>query len=190
MQASQYLLKDVVIRASKTIFSNKKTVGTVAKTDKVTFGFTTKNLGTEIGKLIEVKKGGNYKVEKVYFNISNFGFKKATFRVNFYNAAEGKSFETVRTNYSDIVKDVFNTGLVEIDVANENIAFENDFLVSLEWIDYTPNISLNPKEEKDIKFSSWVFCGPVYYRATSVSKWEKSKFKYNVGLGIYLLVKY
>ena len=100
------------------------------------------------------------------------------------------NIEIVRANYNDIIKDVFNTGLVEIDVAKENLIFENDFLVSLEWINFTDKISLNPKEERKIYFSSWVFCGPVFYRATNVSIWEKSKFKYNVGLGINLTVKY
>lgn len=192
LQPSEYLLKGVEVSASKYAFKNEKTIGTKVEDDKVVLIHPNDQLGTELGKLIQVKKGKKYKVEKVFFNISEFEFKKATFRINFYNEVEQKNIERVRINYNDIIKEVFNNGQVSIDVADENLIFENDFLVSIEWIDYIDieNFPKDLKKEKNICFNSWVFCGPVYQRDNNISNWYKAYYKYNLGLGIYLKVKY
>ncbi len=190
LRPSEYQLREVNINGSETIKKNKKIIGTQASDGHVVMTFTTKNLGTEIGKIIKVKNQRKYTVEKVFFNISQFDFKKATFRINFYNVNENNSIEKIRVNYTDIIKDVFNVEKVEIDVTNENLVFENDFLVSIEWIDYIENTSNVNKTSNKIFFNSKVFSGPFYSRPNNLLKWNNHKFKYNSGLGIYLSVKY
>lgn len=190
LQPSQYQLREVNISASETIYKNEKIIGTKASTDHVVLSFLTHNLGSEIGKLIKIKKGKKCKVEKVFFNISQFDFIKSTFRINFYNVAEDDKIENVRVNFSDIVKDSFKNGLIEIDVSDDNLVFENDFLVSIEWIDYIKMPLNDPKKENIINFNSSVFSGPSYYRPNNIINWTKNKFKYNSGIGIHLSVKY
>ena len=190
LQPSEYSLKGVTISPSESNYKNKKIIGTKANTDHVIMKFSSGNLGTEIGKIIKVKKGRKYKVEKVSFNISELDYKQAKFRINFYNVYENDSISTIRINYHDYFKDVGEIGLIEIDLENEDLVFKSDFLVAIEWIDYVNNPSTDTLSHKHISFNSTVFSGPFYSRTNNVSKWNNNNFKYNVGLGIYLLVKY
>lgn len=187
---SQYQLNEIKIIASKSIFKNEIMVGNKVTTDHVVIGFTSHQLGTEIGKLINVKKGRKYKVENVLFNISHFDFKKATLRINFYNVDEERNAETARVNVNDFIKEVYNNESVEINVANEGLIFENDFLVSVEWIDFIHKDSMEIKKDYNLFINSSVFSGPYFRRSNNSMKWRNNKVKYNLGLGIQLLVKY
>ncbi len=186
----KYQLKELEISASGLIFKKEKIVGTKANSDNVVLNFKSKHLGTEVGKLINIKKGKAYKVQKVYLNISQLDYASSSFRINFYNATMNKEIESVRENYIDIIKEVSKNGLVEIDVSDRNLIFENDFLVSIEWISFTENKLLPSKIEPNIYFNSTVFSGPLYFRSNNLIKWKKDKSRYNVGLGIHLSVKY
>ena len=190
MQPSEYQLKEVNIKPSDYIYKKEKTVGTETTSDHVVLSFSSNNLGTEIGKVIEVKKGKQYKIKKINFHLSKFNYAKSTFRVNFYKINENKSIETVRENYKDIIKVVSDIGMVEIDVSDENLEFDNDFLVSIEWIDFIEKENNDPNLEKNIFFSSTVFSGPFYMRNNNLLKWRIFSEKFNMGLGINLNVKY
>lgn len=190
MFPSEYQLNEVNIRPSDYIYKKEKIVGTETSSDHVVLSFSSHNLGTEIGKVIEVKKGKRYKVEKINFHLSKFNYSKSTFRVNFYKINENNVIETVRENYNDIIKEVSGIGMVKIDVSNENLEFENDFLVSIEWIDFIEKERSDPNLEKNIFFSSTVFSGPFYLRNNNLLKWKKIEGKFNMGLGINLNVKY
>lgn len=190
LRQSEYQLREVNINASEAIYKNAKIIGTTVSTGHVVLTFLNNYLGSEVGKLIKIKKEKKYKVEKVFFTISQLDYKKATFRINFYNVKEENNIEKLRVNFNDIIKDVYNTGLVEVDVENENLEFENDFLVSIEWIEYIDNDFKAPEKEKYIYFNSAVFSGPPYFRSNNLTKWSNSKSKYNIGLGIHLSVKY
>jgi hypothetical protein len=186
----QYKLNEVKISADKIIYKKEKIIGTKASTDHVVMSFVSHNLGTEIGKIINVKKGKTYRIEKVLFNISQIDYKKAIFRINFYPVLKTDSIARIRINPNDIKKEVFKVGLVEVDVQNENLVFENDFLVSIEWIDFMEDSTLPYILVKKICFNSAVFSGPFYSRTNNLSKWVNEEYKFNVGLGIHLLVKY
>jgi hypothetical protein len=186
----QYKLNEVKVSADKIIYKKEKIVGTKASTDHVVMSFASHNLGTEIGKIIKVKNGKKYKIEKVFFNISQFDYEKAVFRINFYPVLKADSISRTRINLNDIKKEVFNSGLIEVDVQNENLIFENDFLVSIEWIDFIEDSKLPNIIEKKICFNSTVFSGPFYSRTNNLSKWINEDYKFNVGLGIHMLIKY
>lgn len=190
MSPSEYQLKEVNIIPSDYIFKKEKTVGTKTTSDHVVLSFSSHNLGTEIGKVIEVKKGKKYKIEKINFHLSKFNYSKTTFRVNLYKINENKIIETTRENFNDIIKEVFNAGVVEIDVSTENLEFENDFLVSIEWVDFIELKNSDPNLEKNIFFSSTVFSGPFFLRNNNLFKWKQIDSKFNIGLGINLNVKY
>lgn len=190
MQLSEYQLREVNIRPSDYIFKKEKIIGTKTTSDHVVLSFLSNNLGTEIGKIIEVKKNEKYKINIVYFHLSKFNFKNSTFRINFYKIDKNKIIDPTRANYSDIIKKVNSKGLIEIDVSNDNLEFENDFLVSIEWLDFTVQETNDENIENNIFFSSTVFSGPLYFRGNNLLKWKELKGGYKMGLGIHLSVKY
>ncbi|KAF2514907.1 carboxypeptidase-like regulatory domain-containing protein [Flavobacterium foetidum] len=183
-----FQLDEVKIETLK--FTDEKKIGNNSLSKHVLVGFSSKNLGAEVGKFFKNQKNKKIKIEKIHFEIAELGYKKGTFRINFYNAENDKNIEKVRLNNDDIIMDVEKTGDVDIDIKSNNLILENDFLVSIECINVVEKENQDPKEKKIIYFSSNVFCGPVYRRSNNLIKWNSKKEKYDMGLGIQLFVKY
>lgn len=190
MTQTSIQLSEVKIESSKYKFTKGKKIGNNSLTKHVVVGFSSRNLGAEVGKFFKVKKGQKIKVEKIHFEIAELGYKKGTFRINFYRAINDEDIEKVRINDEDIIMEVLETGDVDINIKNNNLVFENDFLVSIECINVVEKEPIVLKEQKIIYFSSNVFCGPVYSRSNNLTKWNSKKQKHNMGLGIQLFVKY
>lgn len=189
LHQAYYQLNEVTILSSKYAFHKEKRIGPITLSKHVVAGFYSSNLGTESGKFFTVDKGKTYKVERLHLNIAEFGFIKGTFRINFYDAKDAGNVDTLRCNKNDIILEVSKTGDVDMNLSNENLFFSNSFLTTIEWLDCVKNNSLSP-EKQHVYFSSYVFCGPFYYRFNNLAKWTVSKDKYNGGLGIQLFVKY
>jgi hypothetical protein len=93
-------LKEVIVSNKK---RKEKIVGTKTETESLLIYFTSNSLGTEIGKIISVKKNKVYDLKNVQFN-PELGYKSATFRINFYTIVEG-TIDLVKINRTDnIVK--------------------------------------------------------------------------------------
>jgi len=187
LEPNVYELKEVTIGFPK--YKNKK-IGNNLLSRNVVVAFSSHNLGAEVGKFIKISKGKSYIVEKIHFNISEMGYKKGVFRINFYNATDEKNIDNERINTKDIIMEVSNIGDVDVDVTEENLIFSNSFLISIECVEYFEKTPIVSVENKNIYFSSNVFCGPVYYRSNKITKWTPTKSKYNLCLGIQLFVKY
>jgi hypothetical protein len=167
--------------------SKEKVVGTKTKSGNVVLFFISKNLGTEIGKIIKIKKNKVYELKNIQFNITDFGYKSATFRINFYNIIDG-NIDLIKTNGTDNIIKITKKGMVKFDLSNQYLTFENDFLASIEWIDLKKDETIE-KENRVIDFSSTVFSGPFISRDNVNLKWRNKKLKYNIGLGIHLKVE-
>lgn len=190
MKPLYYELEEVKIGVSTNKFTKEKRIGNNVLTEHVIVGFYSQNMGAEIGKFFKVNRGEKYKVERIHFNIAELGYKKGMFRINFYKVLDDDTIETERFNDKDIIMEVLKTGDVDVDVTNQKLVFDNDFLVSIECVNYIENSSVSNIKKKRVGFSSNVFCGPFYVRGNHLAKWMPKKQKYNSGLGMQLFVKY
>lgn len=179
-------LEEVVISNEKRRFK-EKIVGSKTKTKMVLVNFLSKSLGTEIGKKIKVKKNKTYDVKNVQFNIAELGYKSATFRINFYSI-KNDSIDFVKINEVDNIVKITETGMIKVDVSNQYLSFENDFIVSIEWIDSENDKNIE-EENKQIRFSSKLFSGPFIWRNNVNVEWNDKRAKFNVGIGIHLKVE-
>jgi len=179
-------LEEVVISNEKRRFK-EKIVGSKTKTKMVLVNFLSKSLGTEIGKKIKVKKNKTYDVKNVQFNIAELGYKSATFRINFYTI-KNDSIDFVKINEVDNIVKITETGMIKVDVSNQYLSFENDFIVSIEWIDSENDKNIE-EENKQIRFSSKLFSGPFIWRNNVNVEWNDKRAKFNVGIGIHLKVE-
>lgn len=142
--------------------------------------------GSEIGKLIKVNPKKKYELLKCYFNISRIDFKDAKLRINFYNITENSDFENTPINKKEIITTINQSGNITVDLNEFELIFTNDFIISLEWIGY----SLKKNQEFTvIEYASNVFNGPFYFRENVDKPWQRQKLKYDIGLGISVLVK-
>jgi hypothetical protein len=57
--------------------------------------------------------------------------------------------------------------MAKLDLSNQDLSFENDFLVAVEWIDFE-NKENSTNQDNAIKFSSAVFSGPHVSRDTLI----------------------
>ncbi|GAL65435.1 carboxypeptidase-like regulatory domain-containing protein [Jejuia pallidilutea] len=179
-------LEEIIISHKKRKF---KIVGTKTETgdSKVIFSSKSKNKGNELGKIIKVKKNKVYDVKNVQFTIDRFGFQSVTFRINFYNVIDG-DVDLEKINKTDFIYKANDYGNVKIDLLKQQLSFRNNFLVSIEWIDFEKNHYL---EEKDniITIPLVNDTGPMYSRDNVNQKWNKKRFGENLGLGIHLEVE-
>ena len=179
-------LKEVIVSNKKRIVK-EKIVGTKTETESILINFTSNSLGTEIGKIITVKKNKVYDLKNVQFNLPELGYKSATFRINFYTIVEG-TIDLVKINGTENVVTVTKSGMAKLDLSNQDLSFESEFLVAVEWIDFENKENIT-NQENAIKFSSAVFSGPYVSRDNINLKWENEKLMLNIGPGIHLKVK-
>lgn len=178
-------LKEVVVSRKKRKFK-EKIVGTKTVNENIVTYFTSKNLGTEIGKIITVKKNKIYSLKTVQFNIADFQHKSATFRINFYNITD-ETIHQLKVNGKDNVIKITEGGMIKYDLSDQDLSFENNFLVAIEWIDFE-NFGNIENESHIIKFSSTVYSGPYVSRDNVNLEWGNEKLPLNIGVGIHLKV--
>jgi hypothetical protein len=77
--------------------------------------------------------------------------------------------------------------MVKFDLSDQDLSFENNFLVAIEWIDFENNRNIE-NEYNMIQFSSTVFSGPYVSRDNVNIEWENKKLPLNIGIGIHLKV--
>lgn len=177
---------DEIFISSKKQKVKEKIVGTKTTSSRVVLSFTSKNLGTEIGKIIRVKRKREYHIKEVSFNIGDFNCKSATFRINFYKIKK-EYIKPEKEKIADNIIKVDKEGLVTVNFSNQELFFKDDFLVAIEWIDFETNNKGDYKNPK-MYFSSTVFSGPFIFRSNPNLKWNTKKQKFNVGVGIFLKV--
>lgn len=178
-------LKEVII-TNKRKKIKEKIVGTKVKSGKVILYFVSYSLGSEVGKLINVPKNTTFDLKNISFMIYDFGFKKAYLRVNFYKI-QNDVVNKENCNTKENIIEIKQSGLITIDLSNQNLSFDSDFIASIELLNFEVN-QKKPKEKRVIDFSSTVFSGPFYNRNNIHLNWNKTKARFNIGLGINLLV--
>ncbi|MFD2725760.1 carboxypeptidase-like regulatory domain-containing protein [Hyunsoonleella rubra] len=178
-------LEEIVISHKK---RKLKIVGTkiVSRGDSKLFT-RSNNLGYESGKIIKVKKNKIYDIKNVQFTIEEFGFKSATFRINFYNIRDD-IIDLEKINRTDFIYKIIDNGIVNIDLSKQHLSFRNKFLVSIEWIDFENDDDIEEGWKRiDIPLAN--DAGPICSRKNVNEKWRIKRIGNNLGLGIHLEVE-
>ena len=165
-----------------------KTVGTKIENRGDSKIFTrSNNLGYELGKIIKVRKNKIYDIKNMQFTIEEFGFKSATFRINFYNISDG-IVDLEKINRTDFIYKINSYGNVNIDLSKQHLSFRNKFLVSIEWIDFENDDDIEDGWKRiDIPLAN--DAGPMCSRKNVNEKWRIKRIRNNLGLGIHLEVE-
>jgi hypothetical protein len=180
-------LEEIIVSSKKRKF--KKIVGTkIESRGDAIYTFSRKSpLGSEHGKIIKVKKNKVYDVKNMQFTIVDFGFKSATFRINFYNIIDG-NIDLKKINRTDLIYKINDYGIVKVDLSKQHLSFRNNFLVSIEWI-YVEIDDDIEKEMRKITIPIAYYTGPMCARNNVHQKWDKEKLVNDWGLGIHLEVE-
>lgn len=169
-------LSEVIIRPrdTKTI-----RIGNEFNSPNISAGFTTDDLGSELGTVMKVKHGRTYFLKTVVFNIAKCNYDSILFRVNIYDFEDGKPGVILQTIplYVKVVRDQRQ---ILLDLTSYDITVDHDFIISLEWI-----LDL-PDKEKNFMFCAGLIGNRIFYRKTSQDSWSTVP----LGIGNYCEVEY
>lgn len=184
-QSTIYLTPANVELATVTIrprYLKTRILGSETENKAFTAGFKINDLGSELGVLIKTKKTPTF-VRRFNCFVAHNSYDTLFFRVNIYNARNGKPTDNILLQNVFIEKVGFKSGWISIDLSPYNIEVQNDFVVSLEWIkDLDPNvpkdISTREAQRKmrrgeGLSFSVTPLGAPILYRKASQGTWEK-----------------
>ena len=166
-------LKEVVVTRNKL---TTRVLGN--KTESRFFGgkFASKDLGSEIAIKIKIRKAPTH-LNKFTFNVSYNTTDTSTFRVNVYTVKNGLPDKNVLSK--NLIKRIAKqTGKIELDLSKQNIVVNDDFFISLEWIEGNKN--------SGVTFSSGFVNKGTYYRKASQGLWKK----YPMGVGFNVTASY
>ena len=142
-------------------------------------GFKTNDLGAEIETIMKVHDERTYYLKTAGFYIGKCLYDSILFRVNIYNIVDRKPGEILHT-LPIYVKIVNGQTKLLIDLTPYNITVDDDFILSLEWI-----------QDLSDKTTSLMFCAGfignrIFYKLTSQDKWST----FPIGIGSWCLAEY
>lgn len=167
-------LKEVVISAREL---KEKVLGNKTESKTMTGGFTSNELGNEVGIVIKIKRSPTY-IKQFCASIASNKYDSLKFRLNFYDLKDGMPDQRIN-NQNIIVTSNIREGKLIVDLSKYDIIMDDDFFVSLEWIE---NLG-----ENGLYFSVGLLGSPIISRHTSQGNWEKIGA---VSLGFNVTAKY
>jgi hypothetical protein len=173
MRPATYELPAVVVGNRRL---KEKILGNTTESQTNTMGFTSNRLGNEVGIVIKIRKSPSF-IKSFAASVVSSDNKPVKLRLNFYSVKDGMPDQLIHNN-NIIVSAPVKSGKLEIDLQQYNIVAEDDFFVSLEWIE---------NDSGKIKFSSSILKGAFIARQTSQAAWEKVGM---FGIGFTVKVAY
>ncbi|MBL7883898.1 MAG: carboxypeptidase-like regulatory domain-containing protein [Bacteroidia bacterium] len=156
---------------------NTKVLGNENKNRSILAGFHTNDLGSELGVIMHIKKTPTF-IEKASFNVAYNDAGIVKFRVNIYHMNNG-IVDSIILKEPIIVEIDKQTRVLTVDLKKYNLVVENDFLVSLEWIEGYGS--------DKISFCAGLMNKNCLFRKTSQDNWEKAN---PIGVGFNCTVTY
>jgi hypothetical protein len=176
------LMEEEVTDLEEFVVSSKglkeKVLGNKTTSKTMSLGFTTNNLGNEIGVKIKIKKSPTY-LKNFNVSIVKNEFDNLKFRLNFYDVKDGKPNQSILKE-NIIVTTQQKEGLLTVDLDKYNIVVYDDFFVTLEWIEDLGNT-------EGLSFSAGLVGNATVIRSTSQDNWEKIGA---ISVGLNVTVQY
>lgn len=166
----EVMLKEKIIQIPEVTIRGEvkeKILGNKSGNRGMSGGFTSNQLGCEVGVRINIKKSPTY-IRNFNFQIVKNVFDTLFFRVNIYNLKDGFPNQNILP-YPIYYTTVARNGIISIDLTPYHIIVEEDFFISLEWVKNFSN-----KELKNGLFFTVRFGGATtFYRHASQDEWKK-----------------
>ena len=173
MKEDPVVLNEVIVGHKKL---KKKNLGTKPLTSSTNFRFISNKLGTELAVKINIKRQPTYIIS---FNalIAKNKHDSVKLRLNFYDVKDGLPGKHILKE-NIITVCTMKRGKLTIDLSEYNIEVDEDFFVSLEWLE---NLG-----KKGLYFSSKLG-NNTFVRYTSQGNWTKVGI---VSVGFYVTAEY
>jgi len=164
-------LGEVKVRA-KTLFKRTHTLGNTTNSETSTLTLSAKDLGSEIGTVISLKRKPT-KVLNANFNVAYNRAGSLTFRVNLYRLLpNGKPSDVKLVTRNIIVTSAVAKGPIAVDLTADQLILDEDFFLTLEWIGGGDAKQVS----NQLAFSAGLGYAnnDLYLRETSQAAWERA----------------
>ena len=155
-------LEEVIVSTKRTQFETK-ILGNKTTSKFIYAAFTSNKLGNEMGFVVRQRKRPMI-LKKFNISLVENDYGLIRFRLNFYSVKNGLPTSTLLKENIIIETDT-PSGIVSKDLAPYEIVIDEDFFVSIEWIE-----DLGPGK---LYFSGGFFGSPLIAREVSQGTWSK-----------------
>ena len=155
-------LEEVIVSTKRTQFETK-ILGNKTTSKFIYAAFTSNKLGNEMGFVVRQRKRPMI-LKKFNISLVENDYGLIRFRLNFYSVENGLPTSTLLKENIIIETDA-TSGIVSKDLAPYEIVIDEDFFVSIEWIE-----DLGPGK---LYFSGGFFGSPLIAREVSQGTWSK-----------------
>ncbi|MDA7694484.1 carboxypeptidase-like regulatory domain-containing protein [Flavobacteriaceae bacterium] len=169
-------LEEVVLTTQRNKYQTK-ILGNKTTSQLIYAAFTTNKLGNEMGFIVRGRKNPMI-LKKFNVSLVENDYGPIRFRLNFYSLKDGLPEQTL-LNENIIVETDISSGIVSKDLTPYEIVIDQDFFVSIEWIE-----DLGPGK---LFFSGGFFGSPLIAREVSQGSWSKVG---SASVGINVEVRY
>jgi hypothetical protein len=152
-------------------------LGNTTQSKSTNAGFTSNQLGNEIGEIIKIKKSPT-RLKRFNAAISREATDSVKLRLNFYSVKDGMPDKILQQQniFVTVQKGQDN---ISVNLEPYNIVVEDKFFVSLEWIENSRGPGLI--------FSASLLSSAIIAREASQANWEKVGL---AGVGFNVLAEY
>ena len=165
-------LDEVILTTKRTEFQTK-ILGNKTTSKLIYAAFSTNRLGNEMGFVVKRRKRPMI-LKKFNISIVENDYGKVRFRLNFYAVENGFPTNSL-LDENIIIETEVTSGIVTEDLTPYEIVLDEDFFVSIEWIE-----DLGPGK---LFFSGGFFGSPLIAREVSQGSWSKLGSA-NVGMNV------
>ena len=165
-------LDEIVLTTKRTEFQTK-ILGNKTTSKLLYAAFSTNRLGNEMGFVVSKRKRPMI-LKKFAISIVENDYGKIRFRLNFYSVEDGMPTTTLLKE-NIIIETEVSSGIVTKDLTPYDLVIDEDFFVSIEWIE-----DLGPGK---LFFSGGFFGSPLIAREVSKGSWSKIGSA-NVGMNV------
>ena len=165
-------LDEIVLTTKRTEFQTK-ILGNKTTSKLLYAAFSTNRLGNEMGFVVSKRKRPMI-LKKFTISIVENDYGKIRFRLNFYSVEDGMPTTTLLKE-NIIIETKVSSGIVTKDLTPYDLVIDEDFFVSIEWIE-----DLGPGK---LFFSGGFFGSPLIAREVSQGSWSKIGSA-NVGMNV------
>jgi hypothetical protein len=164
-------LKEVIVTDAGWEF---KEVSNKTNSELLTVGFTSNNLGNEIAQFVRVRKNRPTLLKRFWLSVARNDIESVLLRFNVYIEEAGFPGKNILEDpiYIELPN---RCEILEIDLSPYDIYVEDDFFISIEWIE---DLGV-----EGLWFSAGVLGKPLYSRSASQDQWKIQK-ALSIGMGV------
>ena len=183
-QALDVILEEKIVNLEEVTIRPKNMKSVVLGNDfsnkNIAAGFSSDDLGSEAGVVMQVKNGKTYYLNTAGFYVAKCEYDSILFRMNIYSYKNGKVGDVLH-NLPIYIKVEKGQTSIQLNLRPYQLEVTDDFVMTLEWIQDLSN------RDESFMFCAGFMGGGITWRKTSQDRFQKLP---GFGIGMYCIAEF